>query len=217
MRDFVADAGHQLRTPLTIVMGHVGGLARRANDNRDAEIYESVLAQCRRMRDLIDDLILLTRLDADGDRKDIAIDVNSALMRLAVSHAPPDAQRIVVTCRDTMTVLGRESEFFGAIDAIIDNALKYSRDMVEITAEIVAATVVITVADRGPGLDEQDAARAFDRFYRGGKDREIAGSGLGLSIARGVIERMNGSITLRNRDGGGLVCRIELPAIALEH
>ncbi|HEY0797808.1 MAG TPA: sensor histidine kinase, partial [Candidatus Baltobacteraceae bacterium] len=123
--------------------------------------------------------------------------------------------RIVITLWPAMLQAeGDDADLLGALCALVDNALKYAPSgPVELTISAEGRCCTIAIADRGPGMDEEDLRGAFDRFYRGGSADGIEGTGLGLPIVRKEIERAGGTVTLANRAGGGLVCTIVLPLL----
>jgi two-component system OmpR family sensor kinase len=214
MRQFVADAGHQLRTPLTVIMGHLSAFSFRPNDPKSAAAYDNMLQESRRMRELIEDLIVLAKLEERDDAFEVT-DVAEAARHLVESYAlNPKTRRVRLVAVEEASAAGREAEICGAIDALIDNALKYGKQTpVEVSVFREGGEVVVTVADRGPGLPARDLERAFDRFYRGETGEGIEGSGLGLSIVARVVRRGQGKIALRNRPGGGLAAELRLPRV----
>jgi signal transduction histidine kinase len=215
MRQFVADAGHQLRTPLTVVTGYLSAMLSRASSAGDREPYESMLAQARRMKTLIDALVTLARLEhrdatppADFDPDELMTRVRSAFddvaRRCIVLHA----------CTQPLTLRGYEDDVYEALCALVENALKYApTSTVELSALLDGASCTLTVSDNGPGLAAADLERAYDRFYRGSNVDGIEGSGLGLSIARKSVERSGGTVRLENRPAGGLSASITLPCV----
>jgi two-component system OmpR family sensor kinase len=214
MRQFVADAGHQLRTPLTVIMGHLSALSFRPNDPRSTAAFDNMLQESRRMRELIEDLIVLAKLEERDDAGETT-DVADVARRLVDGYAlNPKTRRVRLVAVEDATIAGRESEMYGALDALIDNALKYGgHTNVEVSVFHKSGDAVVTVADRGPGLPEADLEHAFDRFYRGETGEGIEGSGLGLSIVARVVRRAGGAISLRNRAGGGLAAEVRLPLV----
>jgi signal transduction histidine kinase len=213
MRQFVADAGHQLRTPLTVIMGHLSAMEAKAESPRQAIAYRSMLAQSRRMRSLIDDLITLARLEHDGGRKPDILNVNELCARVVLCFDEAAQQRISVTpLSPALAINGDEGDLLGALSSLVDNGLKYApAGSIDITVTRRERRCIIEVADRGPGMSEEDMRGAFDRFYRGGAAEGIEGTGLGLAIVRKAVERAEGTVTLHSRDGGGLVCTVSLP------
>ncbi len=214
MRQFVADAGHELRTPLTIVMGYLEMLQRGAIGESGIEhVYETMLTQSRRMRAAIEKLILLARLERPSGVPAERADVAAILRRAADALAPlAGAEHIAVILPATPCFIAAdESELVEAIKNVIENALRYATES-PVRAELVCedAHAVITIEDRGPGMEAVDVEHAFDRFYRGG-GRSGEGSGLGLAIAKRGIERANGTIALESRPGSGTRVTISIP------
>ena len=216
MRQFVADAGHQLRTPLTVIMGHLSGLASRETRPSESAAIGRMLDESRRMKALIDDLILLAKLEHEEAVKLKPLEVNALVARVAGSFAGLAGERLAtIPAPEPVYVLGSESELFSAVAALVDNALKYSDgSTVTIAVRAQAQTVAVDVDDAGPGLSDADRSRVFDRFYRGETSEGILGTGLGLAIVRRSAERAEGSVTIENRAEGGLRCRITLPQVS---
>jgi signal transduction histidine kinase len=214
MRQFVADAGHQLRTPLTVIMGHLSAFSFRPNDPRSIAAFDNMLQESRRMRELIEDLIVLAKLEERDDAGETT-DVADVVRRLVDGYAlNPRTRRVRLVAVEDATIAARDGEIYGALDALIDNALKYGENTnVEVSVFRKGSEAVVTIADRGPGLPEADLEHAFDRFYRGATGDGIEGSGLGLSIVARVARRAGGAISLRNRKQGGLAAEVRLPLI----
>lgn len=217
LRQFVADAGHELRTPLTVVMGYIdvlrGGMVQGTAAVSD--IYETMLGESRRMRDIIEKLIFLARLDrAEPSRSVSVFDANEAVSRAVASLTRLQPQERIVVHGDGSTALVRadESELEEAVKNVVDNALKYAPDSpVEIGVQARDGTVELRIADKGPGMSAVDAAHAFDRFYRGETRGDTEGSGLGLAIAKRAVERAGGSIALQSIPGEGTTLALRLP------
>jgi signal transduction histidine kinase len=215
MRQFVADAGHELRTPLTIVMGYLEILEQGVVGDPAgvAHVYETMLAESRRMRAAIEKLILLARLERPAASRLERVDLVTVVARAADELQPlSGAGRIVLTApASPCGIKADEGELYEAIKNVIENAVRYAPDSpirVELSCAGEAATVI--VRDSGPGMEARDVEHAFDRFYRGG-DRRGEGSGLGLAIAKRAIERIGGAIVLDSRPGAGTTVTISLP------
>jgi signal transduction histidine kinase len=216
MRQFVADAGHELRTPLTIVLGYIDLLKRRAPDDaRTRRIFDTIAIEGSRMRTLIDNLVLLARLEG-ADRRLIEPFALTPLLeddivapRRAISpHAVLDL-RVAVDA----TIIGNRGEIYEAIANVVDNALKYAPGTpVRIAVDAAPGGVVVSVTDSGPGIDPADRDAIFDRFYRGSLRGEVEGSGLGLAIAKRALERAGGSLSLATTSEPGATFRITLRA-----
>lgn len=214
MKQFIADAGHELRTPLTIVMGYLEILQQGVvgDDAAVGQVYETMLAESRRMRASIEKLILLARLERPAAPRTEAMDIGALAQRAAAELRPlAGTDRIAVTLAPSPCVVKADDELYEAIENVIENALRYApQSPVRVAVACDGPTAVLTVADHGPGMESQDVEHAFDRFYRGG-DRSGDGSGLGLAIAKRAVERIGGSIELQSSPGAGTTVTISLP------
>jgi two-component system OmpR family sensor kinase len=200
MRQFVADAGHELRTPLTIVLGYIDLLKRKADegDERSRRIFASIALEGARMRTLIDNLVLLARMEGDDVRPAEPFALRPLLDDII------DARRLLVhdlkidlTLDVDATVIGRRDEIHEAVANIIDNAIKYAPGTpIAVRVRGLGSGVEIAISDKGPGIHPDDRAAIFDRFYRGSTRGDIEGSGLGLAIAKRAVERAGGTLTL---------------------
>ena len=207
MRQFVADAGHELRTPLTIVLGYIDLLRRKADagDERSRRIFASIGAEGARMRTLIDNLVLLARMEGQDPRPAEPFALGPLLeeivdARRVLAPGVPFELRLPVEA----TVIGSRDEIHEAIANVVDNALKYAPGApIRIAAAAADGGVEVTVADGGPGIHPDDRAAIFDRFYRGATRGEVEGSGLGLAIAKRAIERAGGTLTLAHSGDDG--------------
>lgn len=215
MRQFIADAGHELRTPLTIVMGYLEVLKRGIVGDAESigNVYETMLAESRRMRASIDQLILLARLERPAMPTTGPVDVAKLATRAAEALAPlAGPGRIAVNAATQCVVEGEENDLYEAIKNVVENAVRYAPESpIALNVSCDRAAVSIVVSDRGPGMDARDVEHAFDRFYRGG-ERTGEGSGLGLAIAKRAVERIGGTVSLESRPGAGTRVTISLPA-----
>jgi len=220
MRQFVADAGHELRTPLTVIMGFVDVLRRRSTHDAASagKIYDTMLVESRRMRALIEKLIVLARLEhpsADPGRRE-TVDVGDLAARVvapydAVAGAPP----VHVERDGDALVIGDETDLHDALANLVDNAVKYAPNApVVLRIHSDADSVSVDVADGGPGIDRDEQSRVFDRFYRGRERGQLEGFGLGLAIARRAVERSGGRLTLVSEPGAGSRFTMRLPKAA---
>jgi two-component system OmpR family sensor kinase len=219
MRQFVADAGHELRTPLTIVLGYIDLLKRRAPDDaRSRRIFDTIAIEGLRMRTLIDNLVLLARLEGT-DRRLIEPFALTPLLEGDIvrtrSGITPGVQFKLDIGVDA-TIIGDRAEIYEAIANLVDNAIKYAPGYpIEIAVKRAPDGVEIAISDRGPGIEEADRDSIFDRFYRGSRRIDVEGSGLGLAIAKRAIERAGGKITLASSSEAGTTFCIELRADTL--
>ncbi|MFY9663942.1 MAG: HAMP domain-containing sensor histidine kinase [Candidatus Cybelea sp.] len=214
MRQFVADAGHELRTPLTIVMGYLEILKQGVVGDAAgiAHVYDTMLAESRRMRAAIEKLILLARLERPAARLE-RLDLASVVARAADELQPlAGGGRIVLTAPTSpCSVEADAGELYEAIKNVIENGVRYAPDSpIRVDLSCVAEGATLTVSDSGPGMEAQDVEHAFDRFYRGG-DRRGEGSGLGLAIAKRALERIGGTVALESAPDAGTTVTISLP------
>ena len=213
MRTFISDAGHELKTPLTIIMGYIDalaeGLVSRAEDRQ--HILNKTLTECRRMRGTIGKLISLARLEQEEPNigtVDVAVlarDVRDSMLSLAPQLT------IEVPANGAAIAFGNADEIREAIVVVVDNAVKYGNGCpIDITVSRNADVVAVEIADSGPGMATEERQRAFDRFYRGSAAASVAGTGLGLAVAKRAVERANGTITLNSEVGRGTAVTLYL-------
>lgn len=215
MRQFIADAGHELRTPLTVVMGFIDVLRRRSvgDPSLSAKIFDTMTFESRRMKALIDKLILLARLENAAARELMTIDLGEMAETVvtalrALEHAPP----IALEREANSFVLGDENELHDALSNLVENAIKYAPGgPVRVCVRRDGEAAIVDVIDRGHGIAEMDRARVFDRFYRGSDRGDTEGFGLGLAIAKRAVERAGGAIELASEPGLGTRFTIRLP------
>jgi two-component system OmpR family sensor kinase len=203
---FLADAGHELRTPVTIMMGYLEilrGLVPEGGETAD-RVLTGMRTEMHRMRSLIEKLIVLSRLEStpheprDVDVVAVAAGVRESLAPLAGTRA------IVLDAPPAAAIAGDENDLHEALSNLVENALKYAPESdVRITVRESDDCVTIEVADRGPGMDTVDQRRAFERFYRGAGRSGNEGSGLGLAIVKRAVERCGGTVSLTSARGSG--------------
>ncbi len=199
--------GHDLRTPLA-------SLRIRAESVEPEEDRERMIATIEEMTATLEDILTLARSGRSAEPKE-RIDA-AALVRALADEYRELGQPVAVAPEGAHFVIAQPNLLKRAIRNLADNAIKYASE----TAIEVRRTddrVEIAVLDRGPGLSEEDLAKVTGAFYRGepSRNRETGGAGLGLAIAQAIVEAQGGTLTLANRDGGGLTATMALPA-ALE-
>jgi two-component system, OmpR family, sensor kinase len=220
LRQFVADASHELRTPLTSIRGYLD-LYREGGFRADGELDDMVRRvsqESSRMHELVEDLLLLARLDQHRPLRLEPVDVGLLLHDAATDARVLQPERridVEVTGPEPVVVVGDHFRLQQVVGALVTNALTYTdlHAVVRLRCRRTSNAVEITVADHGPGLAAADAARVFDRFFRGDQSRarRTGGSGLGLAIARSLVEAHGGTIALHTAPGQGCLFTITLP------
>ena len=194
-KDFVADASHQLRTPLTALRLRLENLAHADSGGR-ADL-ERALAEVERLSDLVDGLLALARAEVPAPE---LIDLGGLVAeRLEAWSALAQERGVRVVCDVTGTVTAARDRAEQVLENLLANALEVSPKGSTITVK--GSGGELRVCDRGPGMTAQERSRAFDRFWRGTKS---GGSGLGLAIVKRLVEIDGGSVELREAAGGGL-------------
>ena len=214
-RQLVADASHELRTPITSLRTNIevllaGGELEREDRRR---LLDDVVEQSEELSSLVNDLIELARGDQPGPAaEDLRLDrVVAESVARARRNAPGiqfDAHLMPVSLDGVPERLGR------AINNLLDNAARHSPPGG--TVEIDVGTGGVRVRDHGPGVPPQDLPYVFDRFFRGTSSRGRQGSGLGLAIVRQVAEQHGGTVSAANAEDGGAIFTLHLPAVAAD-
>jgi two-component system OmpR family sensor kinase len=220
-REFLLSISHEVRTPLTAIRGYAEALADGlVPADQIVQVGKTLEAESERLTTFTNDLLALARLEADDFSLQLApVDVGDVLAAAADAwRAAASSGGVVVEVVTSapVTVSTDATRLRQIIDGLVENALRVSpegsRVVLSVRHEGVAA--VVEVADGGPGLTAEDAAHAFERgvLRERYRDARPVGSGLGLSIAARLVERMGGTISTHNAPGGGAVFRIEIPA-----
>jgi two-component system OmpR family sensor kinase len=212
LRRFVADASHELRTPLTSIRGYAE-LFRRGADSRPEDLARSMAAietEAARMGVLVDDLLLLARLDRGRPLEREPVDLATVAAQ-AVEGAraiEPDRQ-VTLEVDDDVSLAGDAGCLRQVLDNLLENARVHTPPGTSTTVRLVreADEVVLTVADDGPGLSRDARARAFERFYRDdeARSRDTGGAGLGLAIVAAIVAAHGGSVAVVDDDGGASI------------
>jgi two-component system OmpR family sensor kinase len=221
LRRFVADASHELRTPITTIRGYAE--LHRHGGLEDPDARASAMARTEqeavRMGRLVDDLLLLARLDQgrplDADPVDLGALATDARDDAAVSHPDhPVALDVVAGC----VVTGDDHRLRQVVGNLLANAVNHTPPGTPVTLRVGSAPdddgrVVLEVADAGPGMPPELAERAFERFARGdvARSRAAGSTGLGLSIVQAIVAAHGGSVALTSAPGEGTSVRVTLP------
>ncbi|HTZ55587.1 MAG TPA: HAMP domain-containing sensor histidine kinase [Candidatus Acidoferrum sp.] len=214
MRQFIADAGHELRTPLTIFMGYLDALRSGVVQDGDGvrHVHETMLDESRKMKQIIEKLILLARLEREAEPVADTIDLQSVAARAVDALRPLAGERLQLATDGDAKVFGDDGELYEAVKNVVENAVRYApASLVMVRVGHEGDDAVLQIADRGPGMAPIDVEHAFDRFYRGASHGEVDGSGLGLAIAKRAVERMGGSIALESGFEKGTTVTMRFP------
>jgi two-component system OmpR family sensor kinase len=223
LRRFVADASHELRTPLTAIRGfaelHRQGAV--SGEEKTKELVGRIEKESIRMGSLVEDLLLLARMDQTPDLVKEPIDLNELVKEVvaSASAAGPDHQITVHQPAGDHYILGNPIRIHQAIANLLANARTHTPagTPISISIEELEHEVTISVADRGPGLSEEDQAKIFERFYRADTSRARTkgeGSGLGLSIVDAVMKAHGGTVTVDSMLGKGSTFTLHFPITA---
>ncbi|WP_172385188.1 cell wall metabolism sensor histidine kinase WalK [Streptomyces sp. MNP-20] len=215
LRQFVADASHELRTPLSAIRGYLqlydNGMLTTPEDRSRA--WCRVNAETDRMNHLVEELLTLARLDQQPELRLRPVDLSRLVRDAADDLRAQDPGRPLAVCADGAILVRADEQ---GLRKVLANLLANVRTHtpaetpVRLGLERRGHVVCLTVADEGPGLGEQDAARVFDRFFRTGRS---GGSGLGMAIVQGVVAAHGGRVQLRTAPGEGLTVLVSLPRV----
>lgn len=206
----VSDASHELRTPLTGIIANAELLARSdtLTDEQQKRVRAALARSTADMRTLIDDIVDLARgTEPDIEREDVALDVVvEQVVEAARAHWP----RVEFHCTTTFyPVAGNGERLAKMVSNLVDNSAKFAQEGGIVT--VTLTNTVLTVLDNGPGIDEADLPRIFERFYRSPHSRGTSGSGLGLAMAQQIAHAHGASICAGNNPDGGAIFTVQLP------
>jgi two-component system phosphate regulon sensor histidine kinase PhoR len=221
--DFVANASHELKTPITAIRG----LSESVIDDKDIDsdtlmhFISRIHSQSIRLSQLVGDLMALSRLEVDFDKKQFSfINMNLLIknsVKLAEVAVEQKNQKLLVNfSRDNIYVNGDRQNLSQLIDNLIDNAIKYTPENGQVIVNLSIEndkTMLLEVSDTGIGISPQYQQRIFERFYRVDKarSRSLGGTGLGLAIVKNIAEKHSGSIQLKSQAGRGSTFSYRMP------
>ena len=222
--DFVANASHELRTPLSTVLGYAETLAEESDlpDELRANFGRTIRDEAKRMLRIIEDLMSLSRIEADrfvapNERVEIDDIVETAVDNAGHLRGKRACEFKLDVLADLPIVRGDRAQLLQVLDNLISNALRYGCDrpgsVIDIGAQRSGPWVLVTVTDHGPGIPREHLPRVTERFYRvdAARSRESGGTGLGLAIVKHIIERHRGSLDIRSTLGVGTSVTVRLP------
>lgn len=222
-RNFVVNASHELKTPVTAILTLAEALELTLRDDpeRSVALAKRLVGEAERLGRLVNDLLDLRRLEERGPLERVPVDV-AEVVRLAVADVLPRAEArqitIAVEVPDAARIAGIPADIEAIIKNLIGNAVEYNRNggSVDVTVRTVDGSQVTTITDTGIGIPQQDHTRIFERFYRvdTARSRETGGTGLGLSIVRNAVERHGGKVSVVSLLGEGTTFTVVLPIAA---
>jgi heavy metal sensor kinase len=217
-RQFVSDAAHELRTPVSVMLTQT---QTALNRERSAAEYRETLESCeraaQRMRRLIESLLELARLDAGQQpMKRLPFDLARTVRECVTLISPlAESRRIRIECDlPALNCAGDADHLSHVVTNLLTNAIDYSRQdgQIRIAGAAKNGSVVLTVSDSGIGISTDDLPHVFDRFYRADKSRTSGHTGLGLAIARATVEAHGGTIEVSSQAEAGAVFTLRLPS-----
>ena len=220
-REFTSNVSHEMKTPLQVIGGYAelmeNGLIADEDIKKNARLIRK---EAETMRDLIDDVLTLSKLDEGAMSKkepvNIALTVNNVVMRLEQKALKNEITLDINTC-ESAVVYGDPTRADQMIYNLVDNAIKYNRQGGNVTVKVktIESDVELTVADEGDGIPEGQRERIFERFYRidESRSRQTGGTGLGLAIVKHAVESFDGSICVYDNQNAksGSVFKIKIP------
>ncbi|MFD3448348.1 sensor histidine kinase [Microbacteriaceae bacterium 4G12] len=219
-QQFVSDASHELRTPLAVIQSKTDVLFQSPSSTIEEKVMDisTISKECRRLSRLVANLLMLARSDSDEmemDKKRFLLD---ELLREIVDHyseiASYQEKQIILNSEDWVFFIGDKERIHQLLVILLDNAMKYTQEggNIQLSCSQNVHSIVIKVQDNGIGIEEKDLPKIFDRFYQGDKARSTSeGAGLGLSIAKWIIEKHYGKVKVQSKVGEGTCFEIIFP------
>jgi two-component system phosphate regulon sensor histidine kinase PhoR len=219
--DFVANASHELKTPITAIRGFAETLIEdeTIEHTMRQRFIRKIHGQSIRLSDLVSDLLALSRLESNDKAFNTQVDLQQVVQRVCANlQAVAQSHKVVLeleTKDGPMMLLGDDNALGQMATNLIDNAIKYTAEMgtVTVTIKVEAGTAVLIVKDDGLGIDETDQERIFERFYRVDKARSqsLGGTGLGLAIVKHIVQNHKGRLQLKSKLHHGSTFTVKIP------
>ncbi len=214
-RRFLADASHELRTPITAILGHVGYLKRRTNPSpTQTESLEVIARESERMRKLVGDLLDLAESEAGWRFEPRPVLLAPVLAEVAEEFAPAFSGEIKLELPEEEVWVRSDPDRLHQVFAnLVSNAIKAGAKTIRLRVRAPGKRVIVQVADDGPGIPREHLPHLFERFYRVDKarDRAKGGSGLGLAIVKAIVEASCGEVWVESTPGEGTTFSVALP------
>jgi two-component system phosphate regulon sensor histidine kinase PhoR len=222
--DFVANASHELRTPLASILGFIETLEEAGDDpGVRTRFLEIMGGEARRMRRLVDDLISLSRIEAEKYRlPGAAVDLGGLVEEVRaelIASGNPRADALVAEIASVPSVGGDRAQLSQMLHNLAGNAMKYGRPGTPVTIGVQPegpGMVRLSVRDEGDGIAAEHLPRLTERFYRvdPSRSRSLGGTGLGLAIVKHIVERHRGRLDIVSRLGVGTTVTVTLPVLS---
>ena len=223
-RDFVANASHELRSPLTVIIGYLDSLAEEVSGTDLAQPLSVMQQQAIRMQNLVRDLLQLSRLEnRNGDVEEEWVDMASliGIARKDCQARLENSELVSFDCEQNWYVRGVSPDLQSVVNNLLDNAIKYTlpEGKIELRWSADESGGELSVKDEGIGIADEDIPRLTERFFRvdAGRSREQGGTGLGLAIVKHVLQRHGATLEVESRLGAGSLFVCRFPASRLRH
>jgi signal transduction histidine kinase len=226
-KDFISNASHELRTPLTAIRGQLEVLLMKERPEKEyREATIAVLEDIRKLNRLLDRLLMMAHASTEGARagfRDIRIDeilwqAREEILKHEKEYTVTVALDETISETDNLTIRGDEQLLLSAVTNIMENGCKYSPDRsVRVYLTHDTNHISVSFTDNGPGIAEEEVERIFESFYRGKTTSSVRGHGIGLSLAKKIIDIHSGKIAVASRQGEGTTITLTLPAEHFNH
>ncbi|TDD59273.1 HAMP domain-containing histidine kinase [Kribbella antibiotica] len=213
-RGFVADAAHELRSPIASLRA----ILEVANEHPERadwpQVSGTAIEETKRLQKLADDLLLVAKLDAEPRTNTQSVDL-AELVRRQLAARVDEGPTLSFEAADSVLVTGDAGQLDRLVRNLVDNAIRHTRTMVAVSIEQLHGNVVLQVDDDGAGIPEPERERVFERFTRldEARSRDAGGAGLGLAIAREIALRHHGTLTAAEAPSGGARFTLVLPQV----
>ena len=213
-RRFVSDAAHELRSPVASIRQHTEVALTHPGDTAVGDLADVVHTENLRVEQLVDDLLLLARLDEGEVAGEEQVDLDDVVLAEASRLRATTPLAIDTTGVGAGRVIGRSTELERVVRNLADNAARHAESTIALGLSDDGASVVLTIDDDGPGIDEAHRDKVFDRFVRldDARARDGGGAGLGLSIVRAIVEAHGGEVSVSKGPRGGARVRARFPS-----
>jgi two-component system phosphate regulon sensor histidine kinase PhoR len=220
-RDFVANVSHEMRTPITVLMGFLETIqSLDINKEQRDQYFEMMMSQAQRMKSLVEDLLTLANLEANtlpAPLQTIKIDTLMALVRNDAEALSQGRHALNFEIASPCNLMGEEREILSAFSNLVSNAIRYTPDVGAVTARWAVNSLgqgEFSVTDTGPGIASEHLSRLTERFYRvdRSRSRDTGGTGLGLAIVKHIANRHQGQLVIESTPGKGSTFTLRFPS-----